>query len=172
MNIITKVLHRFFPLIVIILIFIGNSCLLSPKERTNQLDTSIDDTIFTLTYEFVYPDNNQSDPKVLLSWSQVDHELLAGYNVYRHDRDTMTVLDSWYRYDTTITGSIIGSTLFTLPRIAPVESTFVLGSTDIETHTYIDTTFVLNLMLHNDYTIEVFFTGGEHTYFSNHVVIE
>jgi hypothetical protein len=171
MSIITRILHRFFPLIVIILIFIGNSCLLSPKERSNQLDANIDDTIFTLTFEFT---NNPSDPKVLLNWEPVEHEFTAGYTIYRHDVDTFTETLYWYNYiyDTIVLDSIVDSTLGMLPQFVSVESTFVIGSTDAMSNTYLDTSFYFDSMLHVDYTVEVFFAGGEHTYFTNHVFVK
>jgi hypothetical protein len=174
MNIISKITHRFFPLIVINLIFIGNSCFLSPKERSNQLDTQIDDTIFSLTFELVPNNNNPADPNVLLTWDPVIHEFTEGYNIYRHDEDTLTETLTWYNYiyDTIVLDSIVDSTLGILPQFITVESTFVLGSTGSATNVYLDTSYHVDSFVRVDYTIEVFFTGGEHTYFSNHVVVE
>lgn len=172
MNILVKIIHKFFPLIIIILLFIGSSCLLSPKERTNALDTKIKDNEFTLSYEFEYSGVNQSDTQVLLTWSPIDHELLKEYTVYRRSVDTMTVIESLYRYDTTITGSIIGSTfVFAQKTLAQIESLLIIGTTDIETNLYLDTTFQ-SKKLFNIYHIAATFVGVDgYFYFSNRVEI-
>lgn len=170
MNIFTKITYRFFPLIIIILILIGNSCLLSPKDRTNQLDVSIDDTVFTLTYEMFSPDNNPTDPKVLLSWELVRHDLVAGYTVYRRDKNIIIETTYDTTYDTTLIG--IDTDVDTYPEQVSIESTFVIDSTDYLTATYLDTLFHIGENLETDYAVEVYFYDTDFSYFSNHVVIE
>jgi len=168
MKILVKILHKFFPLLVITLILIGNSCLLSPKERSNPMDAQLDDNEFVLTYEFVYSGNNQSDTEVLLTWSSIEHELLDEYIVYRRSQDTLTIRESLYHYDTTITGSIIGSTfLFAYDSVIRVESTLVLGSTDNETNLFLDTTFQTKKVFNIYYIAATFIGADDYFYFSN-----